>query len=130
MGNFELMFACQMGDGSVLLFTRVVALSDLSMALRVGSSMVGEEVAVGQRLDLFVHAIPTERPPTMDAHLVPLVTVWARVLHILHIDTASVKFVYSYRNGLRQNPRGHQVSHAVDYEEPEICGFFVWPFVD
>ena len=130
MGNFELNFACRTGDGSFRPFTRIIAAEDATTAGHIGHAMVGEEVALGQRIECLLDLKPTDRGVMMAEHTLPYATIWGRVLEMLHVDPATVKFVYTYRIGITQNPRGHIVHYPADFEEPEICGFFVWPFVN
>jgi hypothetical protein len=125
--NYEIRFACRMRDGSVVPYTRVIAVADHETAERIAYAMIGERVDADQTLDSVGGIEATERGATVPRTPDGYYALWGRVFRALDLDVRSVHFWYGAEIGLGTNPTGHVIPNVAQSGEPEIVGFFPWP---
>lgn len=127
MYNYEIRFACTMRDGSVVPYTRIIAVPSLGMAQRVAYAMIGERVDADQTLDAVTSVVATEQGASVQRTPEGYYALWGRVFRSLGLDIHAMRFWYGADIGLGTNPTGHIIPRVAQYGEPEIVGFFPWP---
>ena len=127
MDNYEIRFACTMRDGSVVPYTRIIAVPSLGIAERCAYAMIGERVDTDQTLDAVVHVVATERSASVQRTPEGYYALWGRVFRSLGLDIHGMRLWYGADIGLGTNPTGHIVADVAQSGEPEIVGFFPWP---
>lgn len=132
MRSFELRFQTEYDDGYSAgnggTFTRIIAADDTPLAWHIGQGMLGEIVGDSLWLSSLIFISKTEKIPTIPC-ILPNNEVWKRVFQKLSFPLSKIRLIFSSNIGLAH---GHVRRidfdpNIINYSEPEVVGFTIWP---